>query len=172
MNWLQPDDEEQWDDLFTMLKEVDLFLLGRGMWAGYRDYLKKVLTAPGFSTNEVQYAQLAEKTPHIVFSHTLQDPEWENTSIAKGSVVEEISKLKQQSGKNIQLVGGATLAATVIEAGLVDEYRLLVNPVILSKGKSFFQQLHHPHPLTLTQVKKLSNGVVILTYKPSTPQAD
>jgi dihydrofolate reductase len=166
MSWMQPDDNEQWDNMFAMLlKNVDLFLLGRGMWADYRDYWKKALVDSNFSPNEVKFAKLAERTPHIVFSKTLKDAGWENTTINSGDVVDEVKKIKEQPGKDIYIVGGAKFAATLIDSGLVDEYQLAVSPVILTKGKSFFQQLANRRNIELISTKQLNMGVVILRYK-------
>lgn len=168
MSWMAKDDEEQWTDLFEMLQSVDLFLLGRVMWPEYRNYWKKALTSSTASGNEVAYAKLAEKTRHIVFSQTLNDAQWENTTIIKEPVVEEVTKIKNSPGKDIQVVGGAKLAATIIEAGLVDEYRLIINPVIIGKGKSFFRDQHSKQSLQLISTKKLLSGVIIARYHTQT----
>jgi dihydrofolate reductase len=165
MSWLIKDEEEQWQDLFEMLESVDQFLLGRVMFPEYRDYWKQALTKQGYSANEIAYAQLADKTNHVVFSNTMKDPEWANTKINNGRVAEEVARLKNQTGKDIQVVGGAKLAATVIEAGLVDEYRLTINPVIVGSGKSFFKDQKTKRFLELITTKKLRSGVVIVRYK-------
>ena len=167
MSWLQKENEEQWKDIFDMLETVDLFLLGRVMYPDYRDYWKSTLTNEKASPNHKAYARLAEKTAHIVFSQTLKEAGWENTRIISGPVAEEVKKIKQQPGKDIQIVGGAKLAATLIDAGLVDEYRIVVNPVIISKGKSFFCQLTNRSKLQFQLAKVLKSGVVILKYKPA-----
>lgn len=167
MSWMQPDDDDTWGDLFGMLEEhVDLFLLGRGMWAEYRNYWKKALAEPEkFSAHEVAYAKLAEKTPHIVFSKTLKESGWENTTINNGDLVIEIKKLKAATGKDIQIVGGADFAAALLDTGLVDEMRILLNPAIVAGGKSFFHQLKNRHSLELTEVKQLANQIVVLVYR-------
>ncbi|MCD9015417.1 dihydrofolate reductase family protein [Parachryseolinea silvisoli] len=169
MHWIATDTPEIWDDLFDMLEDVDLFLLGRGMYAGYRDYWKKALGVTDFSENEVKYARLAATAPHIVFSSTLKDPQWENTRIMNGNVVEEVRKLKQQEGKSIQIVGGAQLASTLLEAGLVDEYKLTVNPIIVGKGKSLFQNITKQRELELLEIKQMPGGVVVLRYRSTYP---
>jgi dihydrofolate reductase len=167
MSWLQKEDPEQWSDLFEMLETVDLFFLGRVMFPDYRNYWKSALTNNNVSANHRRYAQLAAKTAHVVFSQTLKEAGWDNTQIVQGNVVEEVKKLKNQVGKDIQLVGGAKLAATVMNAGLVDEYRLVQNPVVVCKGKSFFRQLTKSSKLQLQYVKPLRSGVVILRYNPA-----
>ena len=111
------------------------------------------------------YAKLAEKTKHLVFSQTMQDPGWENTTIFKGPVSEEVARIKQGNGQDIQVVGGAKLAATIMGAGLVDEYRLIINPVVLGEGKSFFRDQHSKQFLQLISAKNLSSGVIIVRYQ-------
>jgi dihydrofolate reductase len=165
MHWIATDTPEIWDDLFAMLEDVDLFLLGRGMYAGYRDYWKKALQVTGFSENEVKYARLAATAPHIVFSSTLKDPQWDNTRIINGNVVEEVRKIKEQPGKGIYVVGGARFAGTLIEAGLIDEYRLTVNPIIVGKGKSLFQNVTRQRELELLETKQMPGGVVVVRYR-------
>jgi dihydrofolate reductase len=167
MSWVQKEDPEQWSDLFEMLETVDLFLLGRIMFPDYRNYWRSIQSNNNASANHRRYAQLAAKTAHVVFSQTLKEPGWENTRILQGNVVEEVKKLKNQPGKDIQVVGGAKLAATVMNAGLVDEYRLVQNPVVVCKGKSFFRQLTRGSKLQLQYVKSLRSGVVILRYNPA-----
>nr|WP_294943905.1 dihydrofolate reductase family protein [uncultured Mucilaginibacter sp.] len=167
MSWMQFDDDATWAELFDMLNDkVDLFLLGRNMWHGYRDYWRKALAEPDkFSKHEVEYAKLAEKTPHIVFSKTLKESGWENTTINSGDLEAEIKKIKASDGKDIQIVGGAEFAASMLDTGLVDEYRILVNPAIIGGGKSFFHQIKNRHSLQLTEVKQLNGRVVALVYK-------
>ena len=165
MSWIQKDDPELWDDLFDMLESVDLFLLGRIMYPDYRDYWKWALASEKASANEKKYANLAEKTAHMVFSNTLKDSGWANTRIIPGPVAEEVKKLKQEAGKSIQIVGGAKLAATLMNAGLVDEYRIILNPFVIGKGKSFFRQAGSKWKLKLQHADTLKSGAVILKYK-------
>ena len=82
-------------------------------------------------------------------------------------VISEVKKLKQQPGKSIQVVGGARLAATLVNAGLIDEYRFVLNPILLSKGKSLFQLITNYSKLQLQYTKTLKSGVVILQYNPA-----
>ncbi len=166
MSWRASDDSEEWKDLFEMLETVDLFLLGAKMYPGYRDYWQKCLANPqSCSQNELAYAKLAHKSAHIVFSNTMATAAWANTTICRGDAAVEIAYIKQLPGKDIHLVGGAKLAATVIEAGLVDEYRLNIIPAIIGNGKSFFRQQHARFDLELISTKSLPSGAVIARYK-------
>jgi len=166
MSWMNKNDEEDWNHLFDMLKSVDLLLLGRGMWPDYRKYWQEALSNKGdFTEMEKKYARYAEKTEHIVFSKTLQDAGWGNTKIINGSIPEEVAKLKQKTGKDIQIVGGAQFASTLIDAGLVDEYRLGLHPAILHAGKSLFASLLKNQSLELVSSTQLKCGIVLLHYK-------
>ena len=114
MSWISPDDDQQWNELFAFLENVDVLVLGGGMWASYRDHWKKALTEPGFELNEVKYAKLATKMRHLVFSNTITDSGWENATVISGNVVAEMKRIKEQPGKNIQLVGGSKFAASLL----------------------------------------------------------
>ena len=165
LSWMQPDSNQTWESLFEMLANVDLLLLGRGMWEGYRDYWKKVLNETGFNKNEIKYAQYAENTKHIVFSATLKNPGWENTSIESGDLKQFIQRIKSEKGKDIQIVGGVEFASSIIDTGLVDEYRIMVNPIILGNSTSLYYKVSTQHKLECFKVEQIDNGVVILSFR-------
>lgn len=111
---------------------------------------------------ELEWAGFAAQTPHYVFSHTLTSSRWPNTSFVRG--LEDIAALKQQPGKDIYLVGGARTTASLIDAGLVDELRLIVYPLIAGAGKSLFTAMAHRRELELRKVQQLPKGRVSLIY--------
>jgi dihydrofolate reductase len=146
-------------------------ILGRGMYPGYERYWSAVLADPrrilpvtgrAATEGEIAYARFAEKTPHIILSRTLDEVTWTNARIVRN--VEDICRLKQQSGKNIYAVGGATLVGSLMNAGLVDELRLVVHPLILGGGKALFKDVKERREFTLRRVKALASGLVRLTY--------
>jgi dihydrofolate reductase len=92
---------------------------------------------------------------------------WKNTRIARGNIQEELSNLKKQPGKSMVVWGGASLASSLINLGLIDEYRLLVNPVLLGRGKSLFKDVSKKHQLKLVETKAFKSGVVALYYQSS-----
>jgi dihydrofolate reductase len=165
LDWAMAEDEETWRDLFEMLKSVDTFILGRLMYPEYEQYWLNVLATQTGSQNEIAYARLADKTPHIVLSKTLDRVAWQTTRIVRD--VDEIRKIKQQPGKNMQVVGGATLVSSLMNLGLIDELRLMVNPLILGGGKALFKDVNERHALKLIRAKPLKSGKVGLIY--STP---
>jgi dihydrofolate reductase len=104
--------------------------------------------------------------PKVVFSRTLVKAEWSNSRLVKGNVAEEITKLKQQPGKDLLLFGSADLASTLTRLGLIDEYRVMVNPVVLGSGKPLFKDVHQRFGLKLEKTKTFRNGNVLLYYQP------
>lgn len=120
------------------------------------------LTGKVASNGEIEYAHFADKTPHIVLSRTLDQVEWKNTRIVRD--VEEIRKIKQQPGKDMHAVGGATLVSSLLTAGLIDEIRLLVSPIVLGEGKALFKDVKERIALKYLGAKSLESGQVRLTY--------
>jgi dihydrofolate reductase len=123
---------------------------------------------PAAIENDSEVAGLMNRLPKVVFSRTLDKAEWNNTKLLKGAerVAEEISDLKQPSGKDLLLFGSADLAATLTRLGLIDEYRLMVNPVVLGKGRPMFQDIDQKLDLRLLQTKTFQSGNVLLYYRP------
>src|SRR5688572_16293951 len=107
LDWIDFDDEKQWDDLDDLVGSADTFLLGGGMYAEYADYWRKVLANPASKKGEMDFARIADKTPHIVFSKSLSKADWANTTIEKRNVSTVIPILKKEPGKDIVVWGGA-----------------------------------------------------------------
>ena len=170
LDWAMAEDEETWRDVFEMLESVDTCILGRVMYPEYEQYWLAVLANPGgpplsekpATKNEIAYARWADKTPHVVVSKTLDKVAWKATRIVRD--LEEIRKLKQQPGKDMHIVGGATLVSSLMNAGLIDEVRLMVNPIILGGGKALFKDVKERKSMKLVQTKPLKSGKVSLTY--------
>jgi dihydrofolate reductase len=106
-------------------------------------------------------------TPKLVVSTTLETVDWQPATLIAGNVVEALSKLKQQPGKNINVVGSATLVRSLLREGLLDELQLLVCPIILGSGRRLFEGGSDEVPLKLADAKTFSGGVLYLTYHPA-----
>ncbi len=104
--------------------------------------------------------------PKYVVSSTLEHPEWNNSTVLKGDVAEEVAKLRQKLDGDIVVHGSARLVQTLLEHGLVDELRLMVYPVLLGSGKRLFGETSDKKPLRLVDSKVVGDGVAILIYKP------
>jgi dihydrofolate reductase len=168
-DWIIGDDDE-WTDHFKDLHSADTYLLGRKMYPVYSKYWQSVLHNPDSKPNELKFAKLADKTQHIVFTKGDFKPDWKNTKVAH-DLPAEVARLKKENGKNIIAWGGANFAASLIESGLVDEYRFALNPTILAKGKSLFKNLEHRKKLTLIDSKALKSGLIIIRYRPEAGKA-
>ncbi|PDT79899.1 dihydrofolate reductase family protein [Sinorhizobium sp. BJ1] len=103
----------------------------------------------------------------FVFSKTLGSADWNNTTLVAGDAIAEVERLKRRDGGAIFIFGSADFAATLTAEGLVDEYRLGINPVLLGKGTPLFQNVPERTELELTHVRPLKSGVVILHYQPA-----
>ena len=143
---------------FDELVEAEAQLLGRVTYEGF---------AAAWPGREGDFADRINGMPKYVVSSTLDNAEWNNTTVLGGDVVEEVSKLKQDIDGVILTAGSAQLVETLIEHGLVDELRLMVFPVIVGSGKRLFGDTTDKHRLKLTDSKIVGDGVAILTYRPA-----
>ena len=157
LDWHAWDDEmEKYAD--DLLSTVGAILLGRVAYQLFADYWPSAKDSITPKMNNL---------PKIVFSKTLEKVEWKNSRLVKYNIAEEIQKLKQQPGKDLVLFGGAGIASTFIKLGLIDEYRIIVNPVVLGRGNPLFNGLKDKLNLKLLKTKTYSSGNVILCYQPT-----
>lgn len=172
LDWAMAEDEETWQALDEMLASVDTLILGRVMYPAYEQYWLAILADPTgilpfsgrtASKNEIAYARRVDRIPHIVLSRTLDKVAWQTARIVRD--VEEIRKMKTALGKDMYVVGGATLVSSLINLGLIDELRLMVNPLILGGGKALFKDVKGRHGLSLVRTKSLTSGKVSLIYR-------
>jgi dihydrofolate reductase len=162
---------ESWSEDYGLTPHIDACLLGGRMYPGYEGYWSAMQNAPDKplpmtgalpTPGEVKWARFIAETPHYVLSNTLTSAVWPHTRILR--TLDEVSVLKQQPGKDIYLMGGARITATLIDAGLVDELRLIVHPLIAGGGKALFAAAERRRPLELRKVQQLSDGRVSVIY--------
>jgi dihydrofolate reductase len=168
-----PNDELEWaivdeelnpyvDNLF---KTVDTALYGRRTYEGMMGYWPTVLTDPDASPRDLAHARWVEDVSKIVFSKTLSRAEWKNSRLIKDQIAEEISSLKQQPGLDLMIFGSPRLTHTFMRLGLIDEYRLFLNPIILGGGIPLFQDIKSWTKLKLLDTRTFQAGVVGLHYQ-------
>jgi dihydrofolate reductase len=162
---------DTWEDPFDLLPQIDTCILGGRMYPGYEQYWGAILANPQralpftgkvASEGEIAYAHFAERNLHVVLSKTLDKVTWKNTRIVRD--IEEIQRMKQQSGKDMHAVGGATLVGSLMNQRLIDELRLVVYPIVLGGGKALFKDVRERHALKFLGAKPLESGLVRLTY--------
>ena len=144
------------------LNELDGLLFGRVTYEGMASYWP----TPAAIEDDPVVADKMNAIPKIVFSRTLDRAEWSNSRLVKGNIAEEISQLKQQPGRDIAIFGSANLTMSLLQMGLVDELRLMVNPVVLGKGKPLFEGIHEKLNLKLIKTRVFRDGNVLLCYQP------
>ena len=136
----------------------DALLLGRRTYEGF---------AAAWPSREGEFADKFNSMPKYVVSSTIEDPSWTNTTVLRGDPAEEVARVRDAHEGDVVVHGSATLAQTLLEAGLVDELRLMVFPVVLGKGKRLFGETSGKLPLLLVESRTVGDGVVILTYAPA-----
>jgi dihydrofolate reductase len=140
----------------------EALLLGRVTYEGF---------AAAWPSRDGEFADKFNSMPKYVVSSTLEEPEWNNSTVLKGSIAEEIAKLKQKHSGDVVVHGSARLVQTLVESDLVDEFRLMVFPVILGGGKRLFGETSDKKPLRLLDSKVVGDGVIILIYEPASEEA-
>ena len=117
--------------------------------------------------SDVPFADVINNTPKVLVSTTLKSVDWGPTTIIDHDVVESITALKEQPGRDISITGSPTLVRTLLREGLLDELRLLVHPIVVGHGKKLFADEEQPIPLKLTASKTFQTGVQAMTYVPA-----
>ncbi len=151
--------QEQQRYKFDELFACDALLLGRITYQGF------AAAWPNMSGTG-DYGVRMNSIPKYVVSTTLQEAEWNNSRIIRNNVSTELSILKQQTGQDILIFGSSTLVNSLMQYDLIDEYRLMVFPVIVGCGKRLFQDVNEKKSLRLIDTKTFSSGVVVLSYQP------
>jgi dihydrofolate reductase len=147
----------------TIADSVDTIIMGRKMVDVFVSHWSDRMNKPGDPWNT--FAKKMIEIPKIVFTKTLNKSNWINTQIAKGDLKDEITKLKRQDGKDILVYGGASFNSSLIKEKLVDEFYLLVVPIVFGNGKTIFKQLKEIQKLTLIESKVFDCGLVLLHYE-------
>ncbi|GAC1400499.1 MAG: dihydrofolate reductase family protein [Ktedonobacteraceae bacterium] len=157
--WNEEAAKFKYDELFAS----DALLLGRVTYQGFAKAWPSV-------TGTGDFGDRMNSLPKFVVSTTLKELEWNNSHLIKGNIAEEVAKLKQQPGQDILLSGSGELVHTLMHHDLIDEYRLMVHPVVLGGGKRLFRDADDKAVLKLVDTKSFSSGVVVLSYQPAGKQ--
>lgn len=164
-DWMNFDTDDKLSAFMNALTDSsDTILMGRKMSEGFVNYWTSVLE--NSESPEYEFARKMVDYPKIVFTKTLDESPWANTVLAKGDIVEEVNRLKNQSGKDIIVYGGANFVSSLIRENLIDEYYLFVNPVAIGEGMTIFNRLNRKLDLKLVESKAFTREVV-LRYQPN-----
>lgn len=116
--------------------------------------------------NDPIVAERMNNLPKAVFSRTMDNASWNNTKLVKGDMAAEIRKMKKEPGKDMVIFGSGSIVSQLAQAGLIDEYQMVVNPVVLGKGRTMFEGIKEKLTLKLTKTRTFGNGNVLLCYEP------
>lgn len=161
IGWSDPSDE-LFDWWLEQEQAISLFLYGRKLWESMSSYWPTGDQQPGATASQIAFAQNWRDTPKVVFSSVLEKVDW-NARLFNGDAVAEMRRLKAEDGGPMR-VGGATLAAAAMRAGLIDEYTVVTHPVLVGGGTPFFTVLDSWVNLTLIETRTLPGGVIITRY--------
>ena len=152
-----PEDGAQTSWKLERLRETDVHIMGRVTYEEMAAY---------WPSGPAPYAPLMNSVPKVVFSSTLTDASWPQTRVARGELAGEIAKLKQQPGKGIMAHGGAAFVQALSRHGLIDEYRVVIQPVALGAGLPLFKDLPAALRLSLVEARHFETGAVGHVYRP------
>lgn len=156
-------DEELHRFFNEQARERGTFLYGRRLYQLVADSWATADADPSVPDYMVEFARIWKEKPKVVFSTTLDTVEW-NSRLVRGNIAEEITRLKEQPGNDMDL-GGPNLASTFRQLDLIDEYQLFVHPVVLGAGTPFFPALDRTINLRLVETRTFGSGVVYLRYE-------
>jgi dihydrofolate reductase len=139
------------------------FLFGRKTY----DMMKNFWPTPRARETAPEVARTMNSSKKLVFSRTLTEATWNNTELLKGDPVAEVRRLKQESGPDLLIFGSGTLVAPLAEAGLIDEYELVLNPRAIGRGRTLFEGVKGMLSFKLTKTRPFKNGNVVLWYEPT-----
>jgi len=171
MSWIIVDDAMgAYED--AMVSAADTLILGRVTYQSFAGAWPHVPDNPAASEGEKEYARKVNSLHKIVFSKTLETVEWNNSTLLHEINPDDIVALKNEVGKDIVIYGSASIVQALTTLGLIDEYQLLVHPVVLGGGKRLFKEGSDRTALRLVETKTFDSGVVLLTYQPAEQQRE
>jgi dihydrofolate reductase len=164
MDWIKVD-EEIFDFVGTMTEQADTALYGRISYEMMQGYWPKAGEQPNASKHDIEHSNWYNKVSKVVLSKTLDATGLQNTTVIRDQLEQNINKLKQQEGKNILIFGSPRASQSLLNEGLIDEFWLFVNPIILGKGMPLFKDMTGTTKLNLRDSKTFACGVIALHYE-------
>jgi dihydrofolate reductase len=166
MDWIRIDDELV-EYVEQLTADADAAIFGRVTYQLMEGYWPTAAASPSATKHDIDHSRWVNSAIKFVFSRTLQDAtwgKWNNVRLVRDNFAEELRELKQQPGKNLLMIGSAGLAQAFMRLGLIDEYRINVNPVVLGGGKPLFHDTGAKINLKLVESRTFKSGVVGLHY--------
>ena len=164
MDWIKLDDD-MFDFVGTMTDNADTALYGRVTYQLMESYWPKAGEQPGASKHDKEHSAWYNKVSKVVLSRTISEKGLDNTTVISGQLADNINKIKKQDGKNILIFGSPGASQSLLNQGLIDEFWLFVNPIILGQGMPLFKDITGTTKLKLVESKTFACGVIALHYR-------
>jgi dihydrofolate reductase len=163
MSWAHKQDPEWNDFVANNAKSGGELLFGRVTY----DMMASFWPTPAAAQMFPDVAKGMNESPKVVFSRTMDKASWNNTRLFKGDLENEVRKLKAEAGDQLVLMGSGTIISQLAQADLIDQYQIVVNPIVLGEGRTMFEGVKNKLNLKLTNSRTFKNGNVLLTYEPA-----
>jgi dihydrofolate reductase len=164
ISWAKQNNDPEWNKFVEdNASSEGILMFGRVTY----DLMVQYWPTPTAAKNDPVVAERMNNRQKIVFSRTLDKSTWNNTKVINGDIAEEVRRLKEQGGKDITILGSGSIVSQLTQEGLIDEYMLSINPVVLGKGRTIFEGLKDKINLKLTKSRNFSNGNIVVQYERS-----
>jgi len=164
MSWAHTSNDPEWDKFAAEnAKGGGVLMFGRITYEMMASYWP----TPAAAKQAPDVAEGMNNLPKVVFSRTMDKATWNNTKLVKTDPAEEVRKMKKEAGKDIVIMGSGTIVSQLAQAGLIDEFQIVVNPIVLGKGRTLFETVKERLPLKETKTRTFKNGSVLVCYEPS-----
>ena len=163
MDWIKLDDD-MFDFVATMTDNADTALYGRVTYQLMESYWPKAGEQPNATKHDIEHSRWYNKVSKVVLSKTINETGLSNTKVISDQLKDNINKIKKQEGKNILIFGSPTASHSLLSLGLIDEFWLFVNPILLGQGKPLFKDINENIKLKLAETKTFACGVIALHY--------
>jgi dihydrofolate reductase len=164
MSWAHRPSDPEWDEFVAgNAQSGGELLFGRVTY----DMMAGFWPTPAAAQSFPEVAEGMNKSPKVVFSRKLDKVSWENTRLLKGDLADEVRKLKEESGDHLVIMGSGSIIAQLALEKVIDQYQMVVNPLVLGAGRTMFDGLQEKLNLKLTNSRAFQNGNVLLTYAPT-----
>ena len=163
MSWAHKNDPEWNDFVAGNARGNGMLLFGRVTY----DMMVAFWPTPAAAEAMPDVAKGMNELPKVVFSRTLAKSSWKNTTVVNSDPVAAVRKMKKEAGPDMVILGSGSVVAQLAGAGLIDEYQLIVNPLVLGDGRTLFEGLKKPVPLKLVNTRGFKNGNVLVSYQPA-----
>jgi dihydrofolate reductase len=163
MSWAHKRDPEWQAFSAENTRGGGILLFGRVTY----DLMRAYWPTPQASKDNPDVAKGMNSLPKVVFSRTLEKASWENTRVVKGDIAAEVRKMKEASGPDLVLMGSGTIVSQLTAARLIDEYQLVLTPIVLGRGRTMFDGVEEKLSLALEKTRPFENGNVVLWYQPA-----